>query len=96
MSTSERVAVPDPQQLDAQSPVHIDEWVQVGSPLFKKLIGDQFSFDYFTKVGFRDPPFLFLDELGRVWGKSEDKWFPFHDRVHGKNYGYRYANTEQN
>jgi hypothetical protein len=86
-------SIPSPQELDAQSPVDIDEWVDIGSVKFYEIVGEDISsFDYFIRVGFRDPPFLYTDSLGRVWGKldTSNKWFPFHDLVNGKAYGYRY------
>lgn len=94
------VVVPAPKELDAQSPTHIDEWVDVGSPKFYQVVGDGIKvFNYFLKVGFGQPnPFFHLDTLGRIWGKSakEDSWFPYHDQMGGKNYGYRMAKKAAN
>lgn len=93
------VIVPSPKELDAQSATHIDEWVDVGSPKFQEVVGDKDCFNYFLKVGFRQPnPFFHLDTLGRIWGKPDGSgsWFPYHDRVGGKNYGYRMSRKAAN
>ena len=83
--------LPSPKELEAQSSIHVDEWVEVGSPRFHKLLAeeDQYSFYYILQVGLREPPFLLTDSLGRLWGKGNgDKWFPFHDIIRGKVIGY--------
>lgn len=88
--------VPSPKELDAQSSVHIDEWVDVGSDKFREIVGDLGVFKYFIRWGFHDPPFLFTDSMGRVWGHFNNRWFPFHDVVRGRAYGYRYATKAAN
>lgn len=88
--------VPPAEVLDEQSTVRVDEWLEIGSKEFYRMVGDTTIFDYFIKIGFRDPPFLFRDELSRVWAKSSGRWFPLNDEFGGKTYGYKYASAAKN
>jgi len=82
--------LPTPAELDRQAPVHVDEWVEIGSPQFQEIVGDLRSFHYILKMGLQEPAFLHVDNCGRLWGKGDgDGWFPFHDVVGGKTYGYK-------
>ena len=88
------VQVPSPQELEAQASIHIDEWVEIGSRRFQELFDpwSQGELSYLLQVGMREPPFLFTDTLGRIWGHGEfgpgEVWFPLHDTVGNKNIGY--------
>jgi hypothetical protein len=91
-----KIQVPPAEELDAQSPVKVDEWLEIGSIKFHKIVGDIGTFNCFIRMGFHDPPFLFRDELARVWIKGSDKWTPLNDVVGGKTYGYKYASAAKN
>jgi hypothetical protein len=86
-----------PKELDAQSPIKIDRWVDVSSAECKEL-DDTYAF---TKkciaIGMEDK-WMFVDSLGRIWGKSSDSTtcFPFHFE-HGKQLiGYRLSTRAAN
>ncbi len=64
---------PTPKELDAQSRVHIDRWIDVdsveckeiddGYDLTKKII--RLLFD-------KEPAYLFADQRGYLWGKGDN------------------------
>jgi hypothetical protein len=91
-----KIIVPTPEQLDAQSTHHIDEWLEIGSERFKQLVKDRYSLYYFLEVGFRSPPFFHVDTRGRIWGQGEASWFPFHDVIRGRTYGYKLSSKAPN
>jgi hypothetical protein len=78
------------KELDAQSPIRIDRWVDAGSEECLMLDPDYDITKMMMRVGFKDPPFLFTDSAGRIWGTSDgDKYFPLHFENRGKLIGYR-------
>lgn len=81
-----------PKELDVQSVVHIDEWVELGSQRCKELDHEPHLTEYMLRVGFREPAFLFTDALGRIWGKggayTPERYYPFHITVGEKHYGF--------
>jgi hypothetical protein len=79
-----------PKELDAQSVVHIDEWIEMGSERCKELDQEPHLTKYMMRAGFQEPAFLFADNLGRIWGKGNThKFYPFHITVGEKHYGFR-------
>lgn len=93
---SERITLPTPKELDAQSTIKVDEWVDVESEKFQQVCQERGAFDYILKVGLRDPAFIHADALGRLWGKGSHEWFPFHDVIDGRTYGYRISKKASN
>lgn len=81
-----------PDELDAQSPVKIDRWVDLDSQEFKDLDHQypQFTKDI-IKMGICES-----DDLGRLWGKGENYYYPLHDEYAGKLVGYRVAKRAAN
>jgi len=72
-----------PAQLDLQSPVKIDYWVDINSKEWKDLeevyVDEALSIKKVLKIGFEEPAFLFTDTLGRIWGKKESgQYYPLH------------------
>lgn len=81
-----------PKELDAQSPVIIDRWVDLDSEEFKQM---DHRFLQFTKdiirMGICVP-----DLFGRLWGKGDNCYYPLHDEYAGKNIGYRISKKAVN
>jgi len=67
-----------PKQLDQQSTIKIDEWIDIHSERCKEM-DDLRSFTLkCMRIGLEDQ-FLFTDRDGRLWGKGkEGKYYPFH------------------
>ncbi len=89
---------PTPKELDAQSRVHIDRWIDVdsveckeiddGYDLTKKII--RLLFD-------KEPAYLFADQRGYLWGKGDNGYFyPFYFEYKNKNIGYRLSKKAAN
>ena len=86
-----------PQELDAQSPIKIDRWLDVDSQEWRDMDDDPGLTKKFLRLGFQEPPFFFTDALGRVWGKGEDgRFYPFHFNIGKKLYGYRISKKAVN
>ena len=89
--------LPNPKELDAQSRINIDSWVDVDSELCKEIDDNYPLTKKMLKLGFKEPAFLATDSLGRVWGKGEDQyWYPFHFEYNGKLIGYRLSKKAAN
>jgi hypothetical protein len=80
-----------PKALDAQSEIKIDEWIDIESEKCKKLDDNMDLTKKILKMGFEGEPFLFLDDLGRIWGHDpvNNVYYPYHFNVGNKHYGYR-------
>ena len=84
-----------PKELDAQSPIKIDRFVEIGSEEHRYL-DDNVEFTKTCLKGLKDAPdspaFLSLDRDGRVWSakpNEDGKYYPLHFE-HGKRLiGYR-------
>lgn len=80
-----------PIDLDQQSPIKIDRWIDIGSEEWKELDDNPAFTKKVLRFGLEDG-WLFTDSLGRVWGKPQEPnkpHFPFHFNVGKKLYGYR-------
>jgi hypothetical protein len=84
-----------PKELDAQSPVKIDEWLDIDGERCKELDPDRKNTKFFMKIGFEDK-FLFTDISGRIWGRGSDNYYPFHFNIGKKLYGFRIAKKAAN
>lgn len=83
--------------LDEQSLVKIDRWVDIDSDECKVMDDDHDFTKKVQRMGFQDPPFLFTDSDGRIWGKGEgDRFYPFHFEYGKKLIGYRISKKASN
>lgn len=87
-----------PAELDAQSKIKVDRWIEVHSQECKDIDD---GLHWFTikcmNIGFEDG-FMFVDTLGRIWGRNREtsECYPFHTE-HGKELvGYRLAKKAAN
>lgn len=86
-----------PKELDAQSPVQIDEWVDLDSERWRDTDNDPTLTKDWLKKGLAEPPFMFLDSLGRVWGSGKNgNFYPFHYEYGKKRIGIRIAKRAAN
>lgn len=85
-----------PKQLDEQSSVKIERWLDMNS----KECLDMDSDPNFTKKCYRigtESGMLDVDNRGRIWGKGKDGgYFPFHFEYGKLLYGYRVARLAAN
>ncbi len=87
-----------PNQLDAQSKIQVDRWVEVESDECRTL-DDNYSLTkkMIRKLYEEQPAYLFTDSLGRLFGKGVDGlYYPFHFESYGKLIGYRLAKKAAN
>lgn len=86
------------KELDAQNIIKIDEWVDIDSERWREVDDDPSLTKRIIRLGFEKPPFLFLDSLGRLWGKSKEteRYFPFHLEYGKKLIGFRIAKKAAN
>jgi hypothetical protein len=86
---------PSPKELDAQSKIRIDEWVDVESERCKEIDDDYALTKRIVKMLY--PEYLFTDTLGRLWGRGEDNLFyPYHFTYGKKQIGFRLSNKAAN
>jgi hypothetical protein len=79
------------EELDKQSPVRIDLWLDIESEECKDKDPDIVLTKKWMKIGFEDK-FLFTDSLGRVWGRgNEGRFYPYHFNIGKRLYGIRIA-----
>jgi hypothetical protein len=79
----------NPKELDKQSPIKIDQWLDIDSEDCKDRDPDHSLTKKWFKIGVEDN-FLYVDSLGRIWGMGEKGYFyPYHFNVGKKLYGYR-------
>jgi hypothetical protein len=89
---------PSPKELDEQSKIRIDRWIDVESTECKEL-DDNYAL---TKKMIRmlhdkEPAYLFTDTHGRLWGRGEDNsFYPFHFEYGKKLIGYRLSKKAAN
>ena len=91
------VVLPLPvQELDKQSLIKIDKWLDIDSEECQDKDPDLALTKKWMKIGFEDK-FLFADSLGRIWGRgNEGRFFPYHFNVGKKLYGIRIAKKATN
>lgn len=85
-----------PQELDKQSVVRIDRWISVNSEEHKNKDPDIILTRKWMKIGFEEG-ILFLDTLGRIWGRGKDgRFYPYHFNIGKTFYGFRMAEKAAN
>ncbi len=88
-----------PNELDKQSPIIIDKWVDIDSSECKDLDDNPSFTKKIICLGFQEPAFLFTDSKGRVWGKPKhdgEQYFPLHMEIGKKKIGYRISKKAAN
>ncbi len=88
-----------PKELEAQSPVKIERWVDIDSEEWRELDDTPAFTKKCLKVGFEEPAFMFTDSLGRVWCKPSEEgkpYFPFHFEYGSTLIGYRISKKAAN
>lgn len=90
--------IPSPKELDAQSRVKIDKWIDLDSEECRELDENYKETKRWYRLLSVEPAYLQTDSDGRIWGRSEKEgvWFPFHFDRYGKNYGYRLSKRAAN
>lgn len=88
----------NPKELDAQNIIKIDEWVDIDSERWREVDDNPSFTKKIIRLGFEEPPFLFADTLGRLWGKSKEteRYFPFHLEYGKKLIGFRISKKAAN
>lgn len=88
---------PSPKELDAQSLIQLDGWVELDSEGWRDMDEDPSLTKKLLKIGFQEPAYLFLDLSGRVWGRGENGyWYPYHIEYGKKKYGIRISKKAAN
>lgn len=81
-----------PKELDAQSPVVLDGWVDLDSERWRETDSDTALTKKWLFMLTREPAYLFTDADGRVWGEGKDgTYYPYHYEYGSKKYGIRIA-----
>lgn len=89
--------VPTPKELDAQSLVHLDGWVDLDSERWREIDPDPGLTKKWIKLGFQEPAYFLLDSDGRIWGRGENGYYyPYHLDYGKKKYGIRIAKKAAN
>jgi hypothetical protein len=89
--------LPSPKELDAQSIVKIDEWVDLGSERWRDTDDDPALTKQWVKLLMSEPAYLVADSYGRLWGKRKDGGYdPYHYNYGKKLIGIRLAKKAAN
>lgn len=85
-----------PQQLDEQSPIQLDGWVELGSERWREVDDNPALTKKWIKMLMGDA--LSTDSLGRIWGKGKraNSYYPFHLEYGKKKYGIRISKHAAN
>jgi hypothetical protein len=75
------------KELDAQCTIQLDGWVELGSERFLEVDDDPALTKKWLKMLLGEG--LFTDSLGRVWGKGDTNWYPYHVQYGKKKFGIR-------
>ncbi len=86
--------LPSPKSLDTQSKIKIDRWVEIDSEECSNLDPDVKLARGWVKKFLGD--FLFTDNDGRIWGESDNGYYPLHFEVGTRLYGYRISKKAAN
>lgn len=86
-----------PKELDAQSPVVINRWIDIDSEESKAKDEDRQLTKKMQMIGFEDG-WMSTDSFGRIWGYDEvrDIYYPFHFEFNKELIGYRIATKAAN
>ena len=86
-----------PSELDKQSPVCIDRWIDVDSEEAKLKDEDRSLTKKMMRIGFEDG-WMHTDNDGRIWGfdKERNIYYPFHFEDGKQLVGYRIAKKAAN
>lgn len=89
--------LPDPKELDSQSKIHVDKWVDIDSAEWWEIDDNPSFTKKIVKLGFQEPAYLALDKLGRIWGRGEDnRFYPYHMNKGSTIIGYRISKRAAN
>jgi hypothetical protein len=81
---------PSPKELDVQSKIQLDGWVDLDSERWRETDNDPSLTKKWLRMLMQEPAYLFTDADGRVWGKGEDgHYYPYHYEYGKKKYGIR-------
>lgn len=83
--------------LDAQSVINIDYWIDVDSAEAKEKDSDRKITKKFMMIGFEEGV-LFTDSSGRIWGYNKEKniYYPFHFEYENKLIGFKISKKAAN
>ena len=86
-----------PAFLDSQALITVSRWLDVDSDECRELDDNQEFTRKILRLGFADPPFLFCDSLGRIWGRGNwNTLYPFHFESGKELIGYRMSKRADN
>lgn len=84
-----------PSELDKQSPISISRWIDIESQEAKDMDPDiKLTKKWFKLLSSSND--LVADSNGRIWGKGENSWYPYHFNIGKVNYGYRLSRIASN
>jgi hypothetical protein len=88
--------LPKPAELDQQSPIRLDGWVELGSERWREVDDNHHLTKNWVKMLMGET--LFPDSLGRLWGRSKDQtmYYPLHVEYGKKKYGIRMSTKAAN
>jgi hypothetical protein len=85
-----------PKQLDAQSIILIDKWLDIHSEECEEKDNNIALSKNWLNLLSKDGT-LSTDSMGRIWMKNDDNGYhPYHFDFKNKNYGYRLAVSADN
>jgi hypothetical protein len=83
--------IPSPKELDKQSAIYLDGWVDLDSERWRQVDEDPALTKKWIAMLTKGPDaYLKLDSDGRIWGKARDgHWYPYHIECLNRKYGIR-------
>ena len=85
-----------PKQLDEQSSVQLDGWLEMDSEKWREADDNPNLTRKWLRMLLGNA--LFVDKLGRVWGASKEnnEYYPFHIESGSKKFGIRISQLAAN
>lgn len=89
--------LPSPKELDRNSPVKIDEWVELGSERHYEVDDNPALTKKWFLMLSKEPVYIHLDNLGRCFCfNAEGQWTPYHCERGNRKYGIRVSKKAAN
>lgn len=90
--------IPSPKELDEQSTIYLDGWVDLDSEKWRSVDEDPALTKKWIAMLTKGPDaYLKLDSDGRLWARARDqRWYPFHIERLRRKYGIRIAKKAAN
>jgi hypothetical protein len=86
----------DHKWFENQSSIKIDRWIDITSPEANEFCPEINKMIIKILENPQPGDSLITDNLGRIWGKGDNGYYPLHDEFCGEKIGYRMVKKASN